>query len=236
MNDFKDKLNEIEQGLKIFLENEKLFGNDSFISKYKNLKVKEKPITTKTSKNKMLEMQKISQEINNCKKCELYARRKNTVAGEGNFDADLVFIGEGPGKDEDEQGRPFVGRAGKLLTKIINAMGLKRQEVFIGNIVKCRPPNNRAPYPYEIKACNFYLKKQLQIINPKVICTLGKFSSQTILDTDVSISRLRGKFYEYRGIKVMPTYHPAYLLRNSSGKKDVWEDMQNIMKELKKSK
>jgi DNA polymerase len=143
-----------------------------------------------------------------------------------------MFIGEAPGKDEDLQGRPFVGRAGQLLTKIIESIGLKREDVYIANILKSRPPDNRNPQPDEIAACTPYLLKQIECIKPKVICTLGKFSSQTLLDTEMPISSLRGKFYEYHGIKLMPTYHPAYLLRSSIGKKDVWEDMKKIAKEL----
>ncbi|HNX91110.1 MAG TPA: uracil-DNA glycosylase, partial [Candidatus Omnitrophota bacterium] len=130
------------------------------------------------------------------------------------------------------QARPFVGRAGQLLTKIIEAMGLKREDVFIANILKCRPPANRNPMPGEIAVCSPYLHKQIELIKPSVICALGKFSAQTLLATETPITALRGNFYEYRGIKLMPTYHPAYLLRNSSGKKDVWEDMKKIAKEL----
>ncbi|MGB2661425.1 MAG: uracil-DNA glycosylase, partial [Candidatus Omnitrophota bacterium] len=154
------------------------------------------------------------------------------VPGEGDPRADLMFIGEAPGGDEDRQGRPFVGRAGQLLTKIIESVGLKREDVFIGNILKCRPPGNRNPLPDEIAACNSFLLKQIDIIKPKVICALGKFAAQTLLDTETPISRLRGKFYDYHGTKLMPTYHPAYLLRNSQGKKDVWEDMKKVAAEL----
>jgi DNA polymerase len=143
-----------------------------------------------------------------------------------------MFIGEAPGQDEDIQGLPFVGRAGQLLTKIIEAMGLKRDEVYIANILKCRPPNNRIPLPDEIAACEDIVKRQVAIINPKVICTLGKFASQTLLKTQAPISVLRGHFQEYNGIPVMPTFHPAYLLRNPADKKLVWSDMKKVMKEL----
>ena len=141
-------------------------------------------------------------------------------------------MGEAPGADEDEQGLPFVGRAGQLLTKIIEAMGLKRKDVYICNILKCRPPGNRNPLPDEIRLCEPFLKKQLQVISPQVICALGTFAAQTLLKTDVPITVLRGRFHSYEGIKLMPTYHPAYLLRNPSAKKLVWEDVQMIMKEL----
>jgi DNA polymerase len=143
-----------------------------------------------------------------------------------------VFVGEAPGQNEDLQGRPFVGRAGQLLTKIIEAMGLKRKDVYICNILKCRPPGNRNPKPDEIKVCEPFLIKQLSSIGPKVICALGTFAAHTLLKNDVPISLLRGKFHSYHDIKLMPTYHPAYLLRNPEAKKKVWEDVQIIMKEL----
>ncbi len=171
-------------------------------------------------------------EISNCKRCGLHKTRHNIVLGAGNPKAELMFIGEAPGEDEDLQGLPFVGRAGQLLTKIIEAMGLKRSDVYIANILKCRPPNNRPPEPGEIKECEDILKKQIDIIKPKVICALGKFASQTLLRTEATISNLRGNFKEYNGIKLMPTFHPAYLLRNPNDKKLVWEDMKKIMKEL----
>ena len=144
-----------------------------------------------------------------------------------------MFIGEAPGEEEDKRGEPFVGRAGQLLTKIIEAMGLKREDVYIANILKCRPPHNRAPQPDEIIACRENVKRQVEMINPRVICTLGKFASQTLLRTQTPISVLRGHFQEYNGIKVMPTFHPAYLLRNPNEKKTVWQDMKKIMKELR---
>jgi len=155
------------------------------------------------------------------------------VLGAGDPKAELMFVGEAPGEDEDLQGLPFVGRAGQLLTKIIEAMGLKRSDVYIANILKCRPPNNRPPLPIEIIECENILKKQIDIIDPKIICTLGKFASQTLLRTETTISALRGNFKEYNGIKLMPTFHPAYLLRNPADKKLVWQDMKKIMKELK---
>ncbi|MEA1936453.1 MAG: uracil-DNA glycosylase, partial [Thermodesulfobacteriota bacterium] len=167
-----------------------------------------------------------------CQRCPLHQGRNNLVFGEGDPNANLVFVGEAPGADEDLQGKPFIGRAGQLLTKIIKAMGLTREEVYICNILKCRPPGNRNPKPEEILACEPFLIKQLQAIKPEVICALGTFAAQTLLNTNVPISLLRGKFHSYQGIKFMPTYHPAYLLRNPGAKKQVWEDAQMIMKTL----
>ncbi len=178
-------------------------------------------------------LESLKDEISGCKRCGLHKTRHNIVLGAGNPKAELMFIGEAPGEDEDLQGLPFVGRAGQLLTKIIEAMGLKRSDVYIANILKCRPLNNRPPLPNEIKECEDILKKQINIIEPKIICTLGKFASQTLLRTETTISALRGHFKEYNGIKLMPTFHPAYLLRNPNDKRLVWSDMKKIMKELK---
>lgn len=171
-------------------------------------------------------------EVETCNGCGLSKTRTNVVFGAGSERAKLMFVGEAPGEDEDLQGEPFVGRAGQLLTKIIEAMGLKRGDVYIANILKCRPPNNRPPEPGEILACRGNLRRQIDVIRPRVICTLGKFASQTLLNTEIPISVLRGKFGSYNGIKVMPTFHPAYLLRNPGDKKLVWEDMKKVMKEL----
>jgi len=178
------------------------------------------------------QLKKVCQEMANCQLCQLAKTRHNLVFGDGNPNAQIIFVGEAPGADEDEQGLPFVGRAGQLLTKIIEAMGIKRKDVYICNILKCRPPGNRNPLPDEISLCEPFLKKQLQAISPKVICALGTFAAQTLLKTDVPITLLRGRFHTYNGIKLMPTYHPAYLLRNPSAKKPVWEDVQMIMKEI----
>ncbi len=170
--------------------------------------------------------------LGDCQRCKLHSTRTQIVFGTGNPHPDLVFVGEGPGEEEDIQGKPFVGRAGQLLTKMIEAMGLRREDVYIANIVKCRPPKNRNPEPDEISACSPFLVAQLYALKPKVICTLGTFATQTLLNTEEKISKLRGKFHLYHGVKVMPTYHPAYLLRNPVEKKTVWEDIQTIMKEL----
>ncbi len=167
-----------------------------------------------------------------CTSCPLARTRKHIVFGEGRPDAALMFIGEGPGAKEDETGRPFVGNAGELLTRIIKAMGLTRQDVFIANIVKCRPPGNRDPHPEEVAACIGYLQAQIRAIRPRVIVALGRIAAQTLLKEDTPISRLRGSFRDYAGIMLMPTYHPSYLLQNPSKKRDVWEDMKKVMEEL----
>ena len=174
----------------------------------------------------------VREELGDCRRCPLAASRKNLVFGEGNPQAELVFVGEAPGADEDAQGRPFVGRAGQLLTRIIEAMKLRRSDVYICNILKCRPPGNRNPTPAEIGACEPFLRKQLEVIRPRVICALGTFAAKTLLNTESPITVLRGRFHDYQGIRLMPTYHPAYLLRNPGAKKMVWEDVQMIMHEL----
>jgi uracil-DNA glycosylase family 4 len=166
-------------------------------------------------------LEDVKQELGDCQRCSLGRLRTNLVFGEGNPKSGLVFVGEAPGGDEDIQGRPFVGRAGQLLTRIVEAMGLKRKDVYICN-----------PRPDEINACEPFLIKQLKVIKPQVICALGTFASHTLLKTDVPITVLRGKFHAYQGIQLMPTYHPAYLLRNPGAKKQVWEDVQKIMRLL----
>jgi uracil-DNA glycosylase len=173
-------------------------------------------------------------EVSVCRKCRLCEARTNTVFGEGNPDSRIVFIGEGPGENEDLQGRPFVGRAGELLNKWIGAMGLKREQVFIANIVKCRPPGNRVPAPDEIAACTPYLERQLETIRPQVIITLGLPATKYMLQTESTMGRMRGRWHEWRGIKLMPTYHPAYLLRNYTRdtRAAVWSDLQQVMAEL----
>ncbi|HOG17709.1 MAG TPA: uracil-DNA glycosylase [Syntrophales bacterium] len=177
-------------------------------------------------------LEAIREEMQNCHRCPLEKVRKNLVFGEGNPHAALVFVGEAPGADEDEQGRPFVGKAGELLTRIILAMGLKREDVYICNILKCRPPGNRNPQPDEIAACEPFLVRQLQAISPRFICALGSFAARTLLKTESPITALRGRFHDYHGIRLMPTYHPAYLLRNPDAKRLVWQDVQMVMKEL----
>jgi len=170
----------------------------------------------------------IRQDIGDCRRCKLAPTRTHIVFGSGNPNAELMFVGEAPGADEDAQGLPFVGRAGQLLTKIIEAIDMKREDVFICNILKCRPPGNRNPEPDEIAACDQFLFRQIATVKPKVICALGTFGAQTLLRTKQPISSLRGNFFEYRGVKLMATFHPAYLLRNPNEKRKVWEDVQKI--------
>lgn len=181
----------------------------------------------------------LREQVAACTLCrELAGTRKNTVFGAGNIKAQLMFVGEAPGHDEDVQGLPFVGKAGQLLTKIIESIGLTRKQVFIANVLKCRPPQNRVPQPDEILNCQPYLMKQIEWIQPKIICALGTFAAQTLLKTGNSISKMRGRFYELPGlpsgssVKVICTFHPAYLLRNPGDKRKVWEDMKMIKKEL----
>ncbi len=168
--------------------------------------------------------------LGECTRCRLHEKRTKIVFGQGNPHARLMFIGEGPGADEDRQGLAFVGKAGQLLTRIIAAIGLSRDEVYIANIVKCRPPKNREPQPDEIETCLPFLRQQIRAIRPEIICALGAPAARTLLNANAPISRLRGKFYDLDGIQVMPTYHPAYLLRNPAEKRPVWEDMQAIQK------
>ena len=178
-------------------------------------------------------LQTIQAEVAVCTRCaELARTRTQTVFGVGNPMARLCFLGEAPGADEDRQGEPFVGRAGQLLTKIIEACTLRREDVYILNILKCRPPGNRNPAPEEAYNCREYLDRQLAVIQPQYICCLGAVAATNLLGTTQSIGRLRGRFHDYQGIKVMATYHPAYLLRNSAAKKEVWEDMKMLMREM----
>ncbi len=179
------------------------------------------------------QLKELREEMGDCTRCKLGKSRTHLVFGVGSPEARLMFIGEAPGRDEDLKGEPFVGRAGQLLTKIIEAMGYKRSDVYITNILKSRPPENRNPEPDEIEVCFPFLERQIEIIKPTIIICLGKFAAQTMLNTDAPISSLRGQMGEYKGIPVMPTYHPAYLLRNPDAKKQVWEDVQKVMKLLK---
>ena len=172
--------------------------------------------------------------IGDCRRCKLCSGRTNLVFGVGNPNAELMFVGEGPGRDEDLQGEPFVGRAGQLLTDIITkGMGMKREDVYIANVVKCRPPENRNPEPDEVAACEPFLKKQIDLVRPRIIIALGKFAVQTLLQSKAPITKLRGNWHSYHGIKLMPTFHPAYLLRNPADKKLVWEDIKKVIKELR---
>lgn len=172
---------------------------------------------------------KIQTDLGDCTRCKLHKGRNKIVFGDGNPKAELVFVGEGPGHDEDVQGLPFVGRAGKLLTQMIEAMGLRRKDVYICNVVKCRPPENRAPEKEEVATCSPFLLRQIDAIAPKVIVCLGSVAAQTLLETNRGISQFRGQWLEFRGRKLLATYHPAYLLRNPSAKSEVWKDLQKVM-------
>lgn len=197
----------------------------------------EPPAQNNNAVNELAEMEA---QVKACCKCNLGSSRRNAVFGEGNPHAQIVFVGEGPGENEDLQSRPFVGRAGQLLDRIINAMGLKRSDVYIANIVKCRPPENREPRPEEIISCLPFLKRQLELIRPKIIVALGAPAARTLLNTNKPIGQIRGKFFDYYfddfspPIKLMPTFHPAYLLRNYSdeNRRKVWEDMKSVLVEL----
>jgi uracil-DNA glycosylase family 4 len=191
----------------------------------------EAPVTF--SKNAAEALVAIREDIGDCTRCKLHKLgRTQVVFGVGNPGADLMFVGEAPGADEDEQGIPFIGRAGQLLTKIIEAIELKRDDVYIANIIKCRPPQNRNPEQDEVETCEPFLFRQIEIVKPKVIVALGKYAAQTLLKTDTPISRLRGQVFDYRGAKLIPTFHPAYLLRNPSSKREVWEDMKLVKRLL----
>ena len=185
-----------------------------------------------TPSDKSRRLADLREKIGECKRCKLWNGRNHIVFGTGNPDTRLLFVGEGPGEEEDRQGKPFVGRAGELLTKMIGAMGLVRDDVYIANVVKCRPPQNRNPEEDEITACRPFLEEQIAIIGPEVICALGTSAAHTLLETEVKISALRGKVHEKGGRRIVPTFHPAYLLRNAGHKHLAWEDLQIIMTEL----
>ena len=216
MGKAKDQFIRVIGGLKHYVAYQKSLGTEFF------------PRSPTKLPHPRLTLAAVRRELGECKRCKLHLTRRQIVFGEGNEKATLVFVGEAPGEDEDRQGRPFVGKAGQLLTRIINAIGLTREEVYITNIIKCRPPRNRNPQQDEIATCEPFLGQQLEIIQPKIICALGSFAAQTLLKTAEKISQLRGRFHEYRGIKVMPTYHPAFLLRNPHKKREAWEDMKKI--------
>ncbi|MGB2706207.1 MAG: uracil-DNA glycosylase [Candidatus Omnitrophota bacterium] len=220
MKPLNDELKEIVDALKAHIEMERLAGGEELL-------------LARGAEDSPLEV--LKEEVLSCKKCELCQRRRNVVFGAGDPKAKLMFVGEAPGMEEDLQGMPFVGRAGKLLTKIIESIGLKRKDVYIANVLKCRPPDNRNPLPTEILTCEEYLRKQIEIIEPAVICALGKFAAQTLLRSTETITKLRGRFYDFSGTKLIPTYHPAYLLRNPHDKRLVWEDMKKIRKILQKN-
>jgi uracil-DNA glycosylase family 4 len=216
-----ENINELISDLKTYLEYLKGMGIVSLPAS--EMKADE------PGQSNIITLAEVRKELGDCKRCKLHRGRKTIVFGEGNEKATLMLIGEGPGYDEDVQGRPFVGKAGQLLTKILQSINLPREEVYIANIIKCRPPQNRNPEPDEIQSCHPFLMKQIEAIQPKIICALGTFSAQTLLKTDTKITALRGKFFDLEGIKVIPTYHPAFLLRNPERKREVWEDMKKIV-------
>jgi uracil-DNA glycosylase family 4 len=188
---------------------------------------------THTYRRARRSLAQLSAYIGDCQRCPiLVENRSKIVFGVGDPNADLVFCGEAPGAEEDAQGEPFVGRAGQLLTKIIEAMGLQRRDVYILNVIKCRPPGNRDPLPEEVVNCTPFMLEQIEIIRPRVIVALGRHAAQTLLETDAPISKLRGRFFDWHGIALMPTFHTAYLLRNPAGKREVWEDMKAVLRLL----
>ncbi len=175
----------------------------------------------------------LRQVLGECRRCRLWQERTHIVFGTGNPAADVMFVGEGPGRDEDLRGEPFVGRAGQLLNDIITkGMRLRREDVYIANVVKCRPPRNRDPEPDEVASCEPFLDRQIELVKPRVIVALGKFAAQTLTRSAVPVSRLRGHWHDYRGIRLMPTFHPAYLLRNPADKRLVWDDIKSVLREL----
>lgn len=204
------------------------------LKRARELGITEIPFQPKEKLPPEAQLKKIREEIGDCTRCKLCHGRTNIVFGTGDPHAPLMFIGEGPGRDEDLQGEPFVGRAGQLLTKMIEAMGFKRSDVYIANIVKCRPPENRLPEPDEVKTCSSFLLQQIEAIHPKVIVTLGNLAVQTLLKTKKGITHLRGEFHDFNGTQLMPTFHPAYLLRNPEMKKPCWEDLKKVMGALGK--
>ncbi len=217
----------LKEQVRQFLEIERSFG----LTEVPKVSKDAEPVNLGAGHKREL-LEELRKKFQECTMCALSKTRTQVVFGSGNPDAKLMFVGEAPGFDEDRQGEPFVGAAGQLLTKIILAMKLKREDVYIANCLKCRPPNNRNPLPTEIVTCQPILMRQIEIIKPQIVCSLGKFAAQTLLRTEEPISRLRGRFFDWNGIRLMPTFHPAYLLRNPADKKLVWADVQEIMKAL----
>jgi uracil-DNA glycosylase len=197
--------------------------------------VQERPLSLEPSLDPFsrLSLPELEAMAKQCTACRLHGGRTHVVFGFGNPYAELMFVGEAPGRDEDLQGEPFVGRAGQLLTRIVEAIGMKRQDVYIANVIKCRPPNNRNPEEDEIAHCEPYLIRQIALVQPRLLVALGTFAAQTLLKTKLPISQLRGRFHTYQGVKLMPTFHPAFLLRNPERKRAVWEDMQMVQRELR---
>ncbi len=235
-NAFAVELREIVRGLRFYLEEEENLGRKAWSALSRSPATKSSPRGPRPdfvdpAKSLPASLEALRAELGDCRRCKLHTQRTQIVFGTGSAQARLVFVGEAPGRDEDLQGEPFVGQAGQLLTRIIQAIQLTRQDVYITNVIKCRPPGNRNPAQDEIAACEPFLIKQLQIIQPRLICALGTFAAQALLKSEEKISSLRGRFHEYQGIPLMPTYHPAFLLRNPDRKREVWEDMKKIKKE-----
>lgn len=209
-------------------------GRSAEIQKCRREEVTSKLQNTRSSERKETALKSLMEEIGDCKRCKLLKSRTNIVFGEGNPDSRLIFIGEAPGREEDLQARPFVGDAGMLLTRLIEKMGFKREDVYIANIVKCRPPMNRDPEKDEIERCRGFVERQIEIIDPDVIMCLGRISAQTLIgNVGVKITAIRGKFFDYKGIPLMPTFHPAYLIRNPRDKWLTWEDALKVLEKLK---
>ena len=219
------------------LKNVLLWYKAAGIKEFFIVKPTHKPSRRKTIKSKKaILLEELRREIGNCRRCKLYKNRTNLVFGEGNPEAKIMFVGEAPGEEEDKQGRPFVGLAGQLLTRLIESIGLKRSDVYIANVLKCRPPGNRNPQEDEIAACSPFLFKQIEIIKPKVICALGSFAAKVLLDQNLPISKIRGKVLkDKRGYLILPTYHPAYLLRNPRQKRTAIEDFKKLKELIEES-
>ena len=243
----EDEIGKLAQSLRRHLERRRRAGIRLQSNRQQDKTIKTKmtaanPVWTRTGGELFAEpgqalgaksLEELRAEIGDCRRCKLCAGRTHIVYGVGSPHARLMFVGEGPGRDEDLQGEPFVGRAGQLLNDIITkGMGLKREDVYIANVVKCRPPENRNPEPDEVAACEPFLKKQIDLVQPEIIVGLGKFAVQTLLQSKAPITKVRGNWHRYHGIKLMPTFHPAYLLRNPADKKLVWEDIKKVIKEL----
>lgn len=226
--DAKSEFLDIVKSIKSYIKAEKASGIDEILFPDGGTIIRERQ--TQTSKQQVLFA--LQDEVFNCKRCSLCKTRRNAVFADGDINAKLLFVGEAPGFEEDLQGLPFVGQAGKLLTKMIESIGLLRDSVYICNVLKCRPPENRSPLPEEIVACKGYLLKQIETVSPKVIVCLGKYAAQALLETHEPITNIRGKDYDYKGTYLIPTFHPAYLLRNPSSKRLVWEDLKRIRRIL----
>lgn len=234
MNARKEIIDVVQSLKKVLISNQEIGFDPPLVSSevlnYLNEKKGTKSLSFETDSN--FNLKELEESIRDCRRCKLSAGRKNIVFGEGPPDSRLVFIGEAPGVEEDLRGKPFVGDAGRLFSRIVSSMGITRNDVYICNIVKCHPPGNRDPEPDEIEQCLPILKEQISIIKPEVICTLGRLSLRALIKKDLKITRDRGQWQDYMGIPVMPTYHPAYLLRNPDAKKDTWKDIKKIMDKL----